>query len=77
MKIFLDTNAILDWALDRQYAQTQSATLIIESVIKGDGKAYISSGSVYTLTYILEKNNTVKKQDWSFFETFAFFKLKI
>ena len=56
MKIFLDTNVVLDWLLDRQDTFANEATTIIEAAETGKLTAYISAGSVYTLAYVLEKS---------------------
>ena len=52
-KIFLDTNVILDHALDRAFAD--EAEKIFAMAEAGKISCYISTGSVYTLTYILKK----------------------
>ena len=52
-KIFLDTNVILDHALDREFAD--EAEKIFTMAEESKLSCYISSGSVYTLAYILEK----------------------
>jgi len=52
-KIFIDTNVILDHALDRSFAN--EAERIFSMSEQGKIICYISAGSVYTLTYILEK----------------------
>ncbi|HEV7347904.1 PIN domain-containing protein [Telluribacter sp.] len=56
MKVFLDTNVLLDWLLDRQDAFADEATSLIEAAESGTIEAFISSGSVYTLAYVLEKS---------------------
>jgi predicted nucleic acid-binding protein len=55
MKIFLDTNVVLDWLLDRKDTFSDEATIIIEAAEEGKLSAYISAGAVYTIAYILEK----------------------
>ena len=52
-KVFLDTNVILDHALDRAFAD--EAEKIFAMAEEGEIFCYISTGSVYTLAYILEK----------------------
>ena len=52
-KIFLDTNLILDHAFDRAYSD--EAEKIFTMAENNKLSCYISSGSVYTLAYILEK----------------------
>lgn len=44
MKIFLDTNVLLDWILDRQDTFADEATAIIELAEKGNIEAHISAG---------------------------------
>jgi len=56
MKVFLDTNVLLDWLLDRQDTFADEATAIVEAAEKGLIEAYISAGSVYTVAYVLEKS---------------------
>ena len=55
MKVFLDTNVLLDWLLDRQDTFADEATMLIEAAETGKVRAYISAGSVYTIAYVLEK----------------------
>jgi predicted nucleic acid-binding protein len=52
-KVFLDTNVILDHALDRAFAD--EAGRIFAMSEEGIFSCYISTGSVYTLAYILKK----------------------
>ena len=56
MKIFLDTNVLLDWLLDRQDTFANEATAIIEAAENNLIEAYISAGTVYTIAYVLEKS---------------------
>lgn len=56
MKIFLDTNVLLDWLLDRQDTFGNEATAIIEAAENNLIEAYISAGTVYTVAYVLEKS---------------------
>ncbi len=55
MKVFLDTNVILDHALDRRRCYADEATRILEWCALGFVEGFISSASVYTLTYVLER----------------------
>ncbi len=55
MKIFLDTNVVLDWIMDRQDTFADEATAIVEAAEKGRIEAHISAGSIYTMAYVLEK----------------------
>ena len=52
-KVFLDTNVILDHALDRAFSD--EAEKIFAMSEEGKISCYISTGSVYTLAYVLEK----------------------
>jgi predicted nucleic acid-binding protein len=52
-KVFLDTNVILDHALDRAFAD--EANKIFALAEENKISCYISTGSVYTLAYVLEK----------------------
>ena len=56
MKVFLDTNVLLDWLLDRQDTFADDATTIIEASEKDMIEAYVSAGSIYTIAYVLEKS---------------------
>ncbi|ODS86094.1 MAG: hypothetical protein ABS46_01425 [Cytophagaceae bacterium SCN 52-12] len=55
MKVFLDTNVILDHALDRSQYYADEATRILHWCATGLLEGFISSASVYTLTYVLER----------------------
>ena len=52
-KIFLDTNVILDHALDRAFANEAEKILLMSE--QSEVNCYISSGSLYTLAYVIEK----------------------
>jgi len=56
MNIFLDTNVLLDWLLDRQDTFADEATAIIDAAEKKKIGAYVSAGSLYTTAYVLEKS---------------------
>ncbi len=62
MRIFLDTNVLLDHALDRQDTFADEANLILDYCEGGVLKGLISTGSWYSLTYVLRKRwgNTPK-----------------
>ncbi len=55
MKVFLDTNVILDWLLNRENCFSKEAKIIIELAENKKLKLFISSGSIYTITYLLQK----------------------
>lgn len=63
-KVFLDTNVILDHALDRTFATEAEKILSLSET--GKISAHISTGSLYTLAYVLEKSKNktenVRKQ---------------
>lgn len=52
-KVFLDSNVILDHALNRAFAD--EAEKIFSMSEQGKIVCYVSTGSLYTLAYILEK----------------------
>jgi predicted nucleic acid-binding protein len=52
-KVFLDANVVLDHALGRAFAR--EAEQILNMSEEGKISCYISSGSLYTLAYVLEK----------------------
>jgi predicted nucleic acid-binding protein len=52
-KVFVDTNIILDHALDRAFAD--EAGKIFAMSEEGEIYCYISPGALYTLAYVLEK----------------------
>lgn len=56
MKIFLDTNVLLDSLLDRPDTFANEATAIVEAAENNLIDAYISAGTVYTIAYVLEKS---------------------
>lgn len=55
MRVFLDTNIILDHALDRRQCFADEATRILGWCATGLLDGFISAASVYTLTYVLER----------------------
>ncbi len=55
MKVFLDTNVILDWILAREHAFGLEAKEIIQHGEQSKLELYMSGGSVYTLAYVIEK----------------------
>ena len=56
MTIFLDTNVILDWILDRKDTYAEEATRLFEASENNKITLYVSSGSIYTLVYVLYKS---------------------
>lgn len=54
MNLFLDTNIIIEYLFDRK----QSAIIlqILDKLYAGEVECYVSSGSFYTLTYLIGSN---------------------
>ena len=55
MTIFLDTNVILDWLLNREDTFAQEATDLFLAAEQSRITIYISSGSLYTVAYVLHR----------------------
>lgn len=55
MTIFLDTNVILDWLLDREDTYAEDATNLFLAAEENRLTIHISAGSVYTVAYVLHK----------------------
>jgi predicted nucleic acid-binding protein len=55
MTIFLDTNVILDWLLDREDTYADEATHLFLAAEENRVTIYISAGSVYTVAYVLHR----------------------
>ena len=53
MKVFLDTNVILEGLLRREYAVNSEQ--VMRDVMQGSIDAYISAGSFHTITYFADK----------------------
>lgn len=53
MTIFLDTNVVLDWLLDRNDTFADEATSLFLAAEEKRITIYISAGSVYTVAYVL------------------------
>jgi predicted nucleic acid-binding protein len=62
-KIFLDTNVILDHALNRSDGEPEQANEILGLAEGFVIEACISQGSLYTLTYVLRKALGKEKSD--------------
>lgn len=54
MRIFLDTNIVLEYLFDRKYSDIVGR--IFEEIELGKWECFISSGSFYTLTYLIDNN---------------------
>ena len=59
MKIFLDTNIFVEYIGRR--AQCEQVGQIIDAVLESEHTAVISTGGIYTLTYLFERG--LKRQD--------------
>lgn len=55
MKLFFDTNVLLDHALMRETGQPLEISFLIFWAFKNNVPIIMSSGSIYTFTYILHK----------------------
>ena len=55
MTIFMDTNVILDWLLDREDMYTDEATSLFLAAEENRVTIYISAGSVCTVAYVLHR----------------------
>ncbi len=53
MKIFCDTNIVLEFLQQRTFAE-QVKTILINALKNGD-ELFISFGSFYTITYLTER----------------------
>lgn len=53
MRIFFDTNIIMDYLLGRE--NFEKVDMIVKAVEKNDWYCFISSASLYTMAYTLEK----------------------
>jgi predicted nucleic acid-binding protein len=56
MRLFLDTNVLLDHALNRATGQPLEAAYLMLWTKNQNIPLYISPGSLYTFTYVLQKN---------------------
>jgi predicted nucleic acid-binding protein len=61
IKIFLDTNIILD-LLDTERLFTNEAFLLLEKIENGDFVAYFSESVITTIDYVLTKKFTKEKR---------------
>ena len=55
MTIFLDTNVVLDWLLNREDTFAQEATDLFLAAEQSRITIYISAGSLYTVAYVLHR----------------------
>ncbi|WP_026628873.1 PIN domain-containing protein [Dyadobacter alkalitolerans] len=56
MKLFLDTNVLIDHALARPTGEPFEAKFILSWALENEIPMYISPGSFHTFVYILQKN---------------------
>nr|WP_295928411.1 PIN domain-containing protein [uncultured Dyadobacter sp.] len=56
MRLFFDTNVLLDHALSRSTGQPLEIAYLMFWAEKHNIPVYISPGSLYTFTYVLQKN---------------------
>jgi predicted nucleic acid-binding protein len=56
MRLFLDTNVLLDHALNRATGQPLEISYLMLWTRNENIPVYISPGSLYTFTYVLQKN---------------------
>ncbi|MCE7064645.1 putative toxin-antitoxin system toxin component, PIN family [Dyadobacter sp. CY326] len=56
MKLFLDTNVLLDHALIRTTGEPFEAKFILSWALENEVPMYISPGSFHTFVYVLQKN---------------------
>lgn len=65
MKIFCDTNIVMEYLQQRQHAA--SVECILSKALQEGDTLYISSGSFYTITYLTERylktDSSLKKED--------------
>ena len=55
MTIFVDTNVVLDWLLDRTDTYADEATALFLAAEGNRLTIYISAGSIYTVAYVLHR----------------------
>lgn len=55
MTIFVDTNVVLDWLLDRDDTFADEATSLFIAAEENRLTIYLSGGSVYTVAYVLHR----------------------
>lgn len=55
MTLFLDTNVVLDWLLDRTDTFADEATSLLLAAEENRITLYVSAGSVYTVAYVLHR----------------------
>lgn len=55
MTIFVDTNVVLDWLLDREDTFADEATSLFLAAEQNRLIIYLSGGSVYTVAYVLHR----------------------
>ncbi|TLV03086.1 type II toxin-antitoxin system VapC family toxin [Dyadobacter luticola] len=56
MKLFLDTNVLLDHALDRPTGQPNEVRFLLTWAEENSIAIYMSAGSIYAFTYLMQRN---------------------
>lgn len=56
MKLFLDTNVLMDHALIRETGQPYEAEFILDWAAKNEIPMFVSAGCIYTFVYLLHKH---------------------
>ena len=54
MKVFVDTNVVIDYMLQREHSDM--AKKVIDRLLDSCEELFISSGSFYTLLYVIDKH---------------------
>jgi len=61
MRLFLDTNVLVDHALIRKTGQPFEAEIILEWAAYNEIPMFVSPGCIYTFVYLLQKNGIRKE----------------
>ena len=54
MKVFLDTNIIIEYLIQRE--RTNLVKQVVNRLVEGDQALYMSAGGFYTLLYVVDKH---------------------
>lgn len=57
MTVFFDTNVVLDWLLDRRDTFAEEVMTLFTLAEEGRIRIWVSSGTLYTVAYVLFKAN--------------------
>jgi predicted nucleic acid-binding protein len=55
MKVFLDSNVVLDWLLDRPTGFPDAATQIIKACFEKKIEGYVSPSTIYLAEFVLDR----------------------